>query len=119
MQTAVAQLELTFTVPTDPLGIARHYASSFRPGFADWLEDNLHVYCAVERLLDAQKAAGEDHGSMRQVVEDLRNRTNVTDTGEPWKLNGNHAPDLARLYVRRPGRAGFLQLRGRGVSEVH
>jgi hypothetical protein len=93
-------------------------AGQFRKEFPAWLEENGHVwqrFCAeVRRIL----AAGRQHYSARTIVEVLRHESALSEVGGEFKLNNNHAPDMARLCLLT-GQVpeGFFQTRVQYESE--
>lgn len=97
----------------DPLqALVREHGDTFRPGFAAWLASNRHVWRAFEREANRVWNRGRRHYSARTLIEYLRHETALADDGRDWKLNNNHAPDLARLYrLTHPDRAGLFELR--------
>lgn len=94
----------------------------FRPDFHEWLSniENYRIFEAFEREANKVWDSGRPHYSARTIVEYLRHHTMLQErsTGLAFKLNGNYAPDLARLYVcYHPERAEFFEFRS-GCSAV-
>ncbi|MGE5522592.1 MAG: hypothetical protein ACM3SS_02675 [Rhodospirillaceae bacterium] len=83
----------------------------FRDDFRDWLDANFHIYEAFAGLAD-QMATRRDHYSARTLVEKLRFDSDMSERGGEFKINGNYAPDLARLWTCfNPNREGFFEKR--------
>lgn len=103
----------------DPLqALVRQHADTFRKGFAGWLAENRHVWTAFEREADRVWAKGRRHYSARTLIEYLRHDTALSESAGEWKVNNNHAPDLARLYrLAHPARAELFELRVMPGSE--
>lgn len=100
------------------LALAQANAGMFRPGFADWLADNLHVWAAFKREANRIWARGRRHYSARTIGEVLRHESALAEVGSEWKLNNTIFPDLARLYLLAyPERDGFFELRTQANSE--
>lgn len=88
-------------------------AASFRSDFPPWLEKNIELWEAFEREANIVWSEGRKHYGARTLWEVMRHHTRHREEGE-FKLNNNHAPDLARLYMLMyPERDGFFELRGR------
>lgn len=87
-------------------------ADQFRDDFPAWLEENGHVWARFRAEVDRVRAAGRRHYSARTIVEVLRHESALAENGSPYKLNNNHTPDLARLYLlTAPGAEGFFETR--------
>jgi hypothetical protein len=92
-------------------------AHQFRRGFPAWLEENGHVWRRFAQVADEVRRR-RAHYSARTIVEVLRHESALSDTGDPWKLNNNHAPDLARLYLlTHPDAVDFFETRVPEASE--
>jgi len=70
----------------------------WRPGFADYLADNMPV---VVRCIREAKAVRlrHHHYSMRTIVEFIRHQTKTYEAASQFKINNNMAPDIARLAM--------------------
>lgn len=92
-------------------------AGQFRKGFPAWLEENGAVWRRFEREADLIRAR-RTHYSARTIVEVLRHESALAESGGDFKLNNNHAPDLARLYLlTHPDALGFFETRVPEASE--
>ena len=86
-------------------------AGRFRAGFPAWLEENGHVWARFSAETDKVRAR-RSHYSARTIIEFLRHESSLADSGADWKLDNNHAPDLARLYLLlHPDAEGFFTTR--------
>lgn len=95
------------------LMLARGNADKFTPAFLDYLPDNLHVYRAFEREALLVAGRGFKHYGARTIIEVLRHRSNLQESGAaPWKLNDHATPYLARLFaLLNPDYAGLFEFR--------
>ena len=100
-----------FTPP--PVFYARTHAEQFTPEFLAYLPDNLHVFAAFEAEAMRLVRRGRKHYSARTIVEVLRHNSALDETSaEPWKLNNDMTPYLARLFVlMRPAHADLFEFR--------
>lgn len=84
----------------------------FRQGFAQWLEQNGHVWRRFEIEATRAWCHGRKHYSARTIAEYIRHDTGVKETSGPWKINNVWVPNMARLYMMlHPERNGFFELR--------
>lgn len=104
--------------PLDPLTpqpvfYARTHAEQFTPEFLAYLPDNLHVFSAFEAEALRLVRRGRTHYSARTIVEVLRHNAALEeDSAQPWKLNNDMTPYLARLFVlMRPAHADLFEFR--------
>ena len=98
--------------------ILQAHAEQFRADFPAWLEENGHVWARFCREADKLRAIGRKHYSARTIIEVLRHESALTDSDPMFRLNNNHAPDLARLYrLTHAGAEGFFEVRVQGGSE--
>lgn len=115
---------LQLEIPVDLLRQPAHDAESltlvdvvhcrpglFRADFAAWLQENWSIWKAFEREANAVWRNGRRHYSARTIGEYLRHETALREDGE-WKINGNHVPDLARLYMLLNPDRTLFELRG-------
>lgn len=93
------------------------HAGKFRQEFPAWLEENGHVwarFCTETDKVRSRRA----HYSARTIIEFLRHESSLREADEDFKLNNNHAPDLARLYLLvNPDAEGFFTTRIQDHSE--
>lgn len=92
--------------------LVRDNADQFRADFPAWLAENRAVWAGFKREADRIWHRGRTHYSVRTIIEHLRHESALTDNDAMFKLNNNHAPDLARLYrLAHPERAGLFETR--------
>lgn len=104
--------------PFDALVITavRDNAAEFPEGFEAWVDANMRVVRRFFAEADKVWDRGRRRYSARTIIEVLRHETSLADLGEPWKLNNNSVPALARLYLfANPGREGLFELRYRNA----
>lgn len=103
----------------EPLAaLLREHAEQFRPDFPVWLRENAEVWRSFKREADRIWHRGRRHYSARTIIEHLRHESAITDRDVEFKINGNCAPDCARLYMlAHPDRAGFFETRLLAKSE--
>jgi hypothetical protein len=89
------------------------FAGYFRPGFLPWLERNDAIWQQFQQQTLVLIAAGWRHFSSRTIVEEIRHYTRLREQGRcSFKINGNFAPDLARVFaIRHPAYAKFWEYR--------
>ena len=82
-------------------------------GFWPWLRQNGRVYRRFEQMALEMAMCGRKHYSARTIVEAIRWNTDLSDTDDQFKVNGNYVPGLARHFMERHGERfpGFFQLR--------
>lgn len=92
---------------------ARGQPYHFRPGFIEWLADNLHIWTRFEDQANAVYERGRRHYSARTIIHYLRHETMLREVSDAdWKINNDISPDLARLYlILYPERGTFFELR--------
>lgn len=71
----------------------------FSHEFIEWLPDNLHVWTAFEAETKKIIRAGFKYYSARTIVHVLRHHSALREVNGEWKINNNHSPYLARLFV--------------------
>lgn len=71
----------------------------FAPDFPEFIRDNEHVFKIFASLTDQLWTRGRRFYSARTIGEKMRFDHDVVSIGSDYKLNNNHFPDLARLYV--------------------
>lgn len=98
--------------------LLQQHAGQFRQEFPAWLEENGHVWTRFHVEADKVRAR-RSHYSARTIIEFLRHESSLCEaTDEDFKLNNNHAPDLARLYLLlNPDAEGFFTTRVLPASE--
>ena len=75
------------------------YPDQFRPGFADWLWDNLSIQRTFDREASAIAASGRSHYSPYTIVEYIRHWTLLHDANSGFKVDQNWGSSMARLFV--------------------
>lgn len=84
----------------------------FAKDFAEYLEENGHVYQAFERNALQMHRAGRKHYSARTIIEFLRHSSMISESGDKWKINNNATPQMARLFgMRHPEAAHLFEIR--------
>lgn len=84
----------------------------YTQGYADWLQDNWHIWRGFCEQADALWARGRRHYSARTIIEWMRHNSAMAESNGDFKINNNFAPDCARLYVSlHPERSDFFQFR--------
>jgi len=119
-------LELAPLKPTtmDPKDRAQMLAlvgrsAEFRPDFGAWLAQYWDVWIMFLREAESIWHAGRKHYSARTIWEVIRHQqATMFDADSGLKMNNNHAPDCARLYMLALSRTGFFELRGRVTQEA-
>jgi hypothetical protein len=83
----------------------------FRPDFRSWLDLNYHIWIDFEaRAMVIAKR--RPHYSARRIIEAMRHDSAIRESGDEYKINGNYAPDLSRLFMlTHPEYAGFFSTR--------
>jgi hypothetical protein len=90
----------------------RARAEMFNPGFAEWLQENPHIWERFKAEADRVRRR-RDHYSARTIVHFLRHETALSEAGGEFKINNNASPDMARLYMATtPGAEAFFETRG-------
>ena len=80
------------------LAFVRLYPALFSEG-AEWFRLNWHVVQAFEAVTLVLINKGRKHYSSRTILEVLRHESLLRGAEDNFKLNNNHAPDLARAFV--------------------
>jgi len=65
----------------------------------EWFKLNWHVVQAFETVTLGLIKQGRKHYSSRTILEVLRHESLLRGSEDNFKLNNNHAPDLARAFV--------------------
>lgn len=93
--------------------IATENRDLFSDKFLDWLPSNPHIWVAFVEQANLVHRFGYKHYSARTIVHVLRHHSALEERGdEPWKINNDHSPYLARLYdLAFPERAGMWEYR--------
>ncbi|MDF9717633.1 hypothetical protein INN71_02545 [Nocardioides sp. ChNu-153] len=108
MLTDTDQLELDLSPLVEP-----EYAAglTLAERFEVFHATNPHIADALERLA-AQWLARHQKVGVKALAEQLRWRTGVETTGEPWKINNSHVAFYARVLIaRRPEWADAIETR--------
>jgi hypothetical protein len=109
-------VQLPLANANTPERLARKHARAFRNGFAGWLSENVSVYGAFETTAVGLWQRGRLHYSARTIVEALRHQSLVAEEQCLFKLDNDHTPDMARLFlIRFPECEGFFTFRGRPI----
>ena len=89
------------------------HSPEYPSGFFRWLQDNRRIYTEFERRALYMARAGRKRYSARTITESIRWNTDLEDTDELFKINGNYVPGMARLFMEKHGNtySGFFQLR--------
>jgi len=91
--------------------LKRHF-EHFTEQFISEMPGNLHVFDEVLREIIKLKNAGQEHYSMRTIIEVLRHESAIHANDEHFKINNNIAPPLARLVMLMfPELDGFFAVR--------
>jgi hypothetical protein len=96
------------------------YTAFFRDGFLAWLDDNEAIYRQFEQQAFMAINAGRTRFSARTIIHELRDRTEAREIGawSQYKINNNHSPDLARVFViLHPQYLAFWEYRRTGWAE--
>jgi len=82
-------------------------------GFWLWLRQNEHIYSAFKHLAFQMALTGRTRYSARTIVEGIRWKTDLSDTDKTFKINNDHTPGMARLFMSEYGdkHPGFFRLR--------
>lgn len=99
--------------------LVKKHSDQFSEGFAEWLSIyNFAIFQHFESVARQVYAKGRRRYSARRILEDMRYDTPLTETGNSgWKLNNDHTPDFARLYLLlHPEQKGFFELRERKAA---
>jgi hypothetical protein len=95
-----------------PVWMAQMHREQFTDDFIAYLPDNEHVFEAFRDEAMKVRRMGFKHYSARTIVESLRHRSALAETGGPWKLNNDNTPYLARLFdLMHPEHAGLWEFR--------
>ncbi len=74
--------------------------------------NNPHIYVLFKRFVQELREAGRISYSSRAIFHRIRWHTTVETVGEPFKINNNHSPYYADMFIREhPHMAGFFQRR--------
>lgn len=92
--------------------VVNNHSSKFRSGFLLWVLDNLHVVRGFADVTDALRMRGKRHWASSEIMYYLRMETALSEMHSTWKINQNHARDLATLYVlTHPGSDEFFRFK--------
>ena len=82
-------------------------------GFWLWLRQNEHIYSAFKHLAFQMALTGRTRYSARTIVESIRWKTDLSDSGKTFKINDHYTPGMARLFMATHGAAypKFFELR--------
>ena len=77
-----------------------------------WHNENPHIYELFVKYTFEAIQAGHEHYGAKGIIERIRWHTSVETSGDIFKINNNHAPFYARLFmVDYPKHDGFFRLR--------
>ncbi len=81
--------------------------------------DNPHVYQLIKRFTKQAIESGFKHYGMQTVIERVRWHTMIETQGDQLKINNNHGPYYARLWMQdHPENAGFFHTRSSSARRV-
>ena len=87
--------------------------SALEQAFREFHEANPHVYALFRELASEVIRAGRVRFSARTIWHRMRWYAAFETTDEEFKLNNNHSPYYARLWLKdHPQYPGFFELRG-------
>jgi len=93
------------------VAFVRLHPALFSEG-AEWFRLNWHVVQAFEAVTLGLISKGRKHYSSRTILEVLRHESLLRGAEDNFKLNNNHAPDLARAFVvLYPAQVNFWEYR--------
>lgn len=88
------------------------FESHFKPGFQQWLHENVEVWNEFEAMANKVADAGWKRYSARTIVEVMVHHSAVREKNSVYKIGNDRSPDLARAYaVRHPHRARLFEYR--------
>lgn len=81
--------------------------------FAEYNRLNPQVWVWFDRLVRYTISKGCKHTSAYLIFEQIRWETGVETQGDEWKVNNNHRPYYARLWMdMNPEYEGYMYVRG-------
>ena len=87
----------------------------FRDGFFWWVSENLHVVRGFFDIANSIREDGRTLWAAGEIMFYMRLQTRLAETNSEWKINQNHARDLAMLYtIMHPESVGFFRFKERG-----
>jgi hypothetical protein len=89
---------------------------SHMTNFTRFNKDNLGIFHAVVKFADKQRKLREYY-SIEIILNVVRFHTDLSGTGDPYKINNNYKPYYARMYMQYRKCPGFFQLRGSLADE--
>ena len=82
-------------------------------------KDNPHVYQLIKRFTKQAIDSGFQHYGMQTVIERVRWHTMIETEGDQLKINNNHGPYYARLWMQEhPEYNGFFHTRSSSARRV-
>jgi len=86
----------------------------YLPEFEKWLHDNYVFWVAfVTKAREMSRFQKRPRFGAKAIIEIIRWDTMIQERDITFKVNNNHAPDLARLIMARfPEFDGFFSIRG-------
>lgn len=80
--------------------------------FLRFHQQNPHVYRIFEQRAKEMIAAGRSHYSARAIMEVVRWDIHIQTTGEDFKIDNNHVPFYARMFLKsNPEHSDFFRTR--------
>ncbi len=85
---------------------------TLRAAFEKFHAENPHVYALLCRFSAEVMAAGLKHYAVKAIIERIRWHVQIETKGDEFKINNNHAPFYARLWLaEHPEFPGFFSIR--------
>lgn len=91
----------------------------YSTNFVSWLRDNPLVwYAFVQKTQHAATFMHKQRFSAAAIIQIIRWETIISEKDVTFKINNNHAPDLARLVMDvKPNLRGYFSIRGSAYRE--
>lgn len=103
----------------DMFGTPENPANPMEAAFWKFHRENPHVYTLFDRFTRRAIAAGRTRLASKLICERIRWETAVETRGEEFKINNNHMPYYARLWMRNnPRYAGFFGTRTTSAGPI-
>lgn len=75
-------------------------------------QENPHVYELFKRFTLEAIKSGRAHYSVNAIFERIRWYTDIETKNDPFKINNNHRPYYARMFMdQHPEHEGFFRIR--------
>jgi hypothetical protein len=86
----------------------------FSPQFADFLEQNWHIYLAFEKRAFRNINRNVRHFGSMAIINNIRWQSALAEKDDQYKINNLRAPDLSRLFaIMNPQHKDFFFQRKR------